>query len=107
MGGRRRNEGMRTTPWLLLLFLLCRGSLWAQEGTPPASRTTAQRPIVRAVRVEGNVRYSTAQIVSAFGQPLGQPLIEEPELRRGVEVLFDTFHVRATVELSAPDAASN
>jgi outer membrane protein insertion porin family len=54
---------------------------------------------VRAVRVEGNARYTAEQLTSAFGQAVGQRLLEPNELRRGVEVLFDTFGVRATVEL--------
>jgi outer membrane protein insertion porin family len=51
------------------------------------------------VRVLGNARYSAEQLVAAFGQANGARLLEPTELRRGVQVLFDTFRVRATVEL--------
>lgn len=86
------------------LLLASRAS--AQERTPPAEAqqesaatpAARQRPTVRAVRVEGNQRYTDEQLSAAFGQPVEQPLLGENELRRGVEVLFDTFHVRALVE---------
>lgn len=106
MGGIRRGR------WLLAraactLFVLA-GARVGQEA-PAAPTVQGQesprarpRPIVTAVRVEGNVRYTDEQLSSAFGQELGQPLIGEAELRRGVEVLFDTFHVRALVELVPP-----
>jgi len=68
---------------------------------PVAAQTqdAGQRPIVRAVRVEGNARYTDAQLAASFGQAVGQPLLPEPALRRGIEVLFSTFHVRTSVEL--------
>lgn len=93
--------GVCTALWLLL------ASPSAQEApqTPPPA--VQARPVVRSVRVEGNSRYTAEQLIAAFGQRPGMRLISEPELRRGVEVLFDTFHVRARVELLAPSPGGN
>ncbi len=106
MGGLRRGRWFcaRAVGALLLLAGAPAGrqaapAAPAREQQDPAARP---RPIVRAVRVEGNQRYTEEQLVAAFGQELGQPLLGEAELRRGVEVLFDTFHVRALVELVPP-----
>ena len=112
MGGLRTTRGAAPVsshwlPWLL--FFLLGGALCAQEGAAlqgAGPESVRQRPIVRAVRVEGNQRYTAEQIVAAFGQPIGEPLIEEPALRRGIEVLFATFHVRASVELVPPTDGS-
>lgn len=68
------------------------------QDTPPAV-PAQDRPVVTAVRVEGHTRYTAEQLAAAFGQAHGARLLDAAELRRGVEVLFDTFHVRATVEL--------
>jgi len=93
----------------LALLLVLAPTPTAQEPTPAApqaERTAAvpQRPVVRAVRVEGQQRYTAEQLIAAFGQHVGEPLLAEPELRRGIEVLFGTFHVRAQAEyLPAPD----
>jgi outer membrane protein insertion porin family len=70
-----------------------------KAAAPPTSQEPAPRPVVRAVRVEGNRRYTAEQIAAAFGQRVGEPLMEESEVRRGIEVLFDTFHVRVLIEL--------
>ena len=79
-------------------------ALRAQEAGAAAKPQEPERPLVTAVRVEGNARYTDEQITAAFGQEPGTPLLGAAELRRGVEVLFDTFHVRATVELvPSPD----
>src|SRR5262245_57218320 len=102
MGGRQSSDGMRAVRSVFALVLL----------VALAPRTRAQdvprqeRPIVRAVRVEGNLRFSTEQIVATFGQSVGVPLLEERELRRGIEALFKTFHVRTAVELVPPEAVS-
>ena len=112
MRGLRTTRGAwpATSPWLSwLLVLALAGAPRAQANPAPQTGTQEaprQRPIVRSVRVEGNQRYTSEQIVAAFGQPLGQPLIEEPALRRGIEVLFSTFHVRAAVELVPPTDGS-
>ena len=88
---------------LASVLALC---LWApaaraqeeQAAPAPAAPRAGQRPVVRSVRVEGNARYTASQIAGAFGQLPGRALLGEAELRRGVEVLFATFHVRVTVE---------
>ncbi len=103
MGGIRRGR------WLLLSRAACALIALAvvvagQDAPAVPSTTPAQgpRPIVRAVRVHGNARYTDEQLIAAFGQGLGQALLGESGLRRGVEVLFDTFHVRTTVQLVPP-----
>ncbi|HEX6883128.1 MAG TPA: BamA/TamA family outer membrane protein [Planctomycetota bacterium] len=75
-----------------------------QEAAQQPPATPQDRPFVTGVRVAGNVRYSEAQLVAAFGQAPGAPLLAQTELKRGVQVLFDTFRVRTTVEL-VPSAA--
>src|SRR5262245_3360143 len=95
----RRRHALRSAAALLVLALTPAGQ---QKPPPPPAEAGQQaqaRPIVRAVRTVGNVRYTSDQLVSAFGQHTGEPLLGETELRRGVEVLFDTFHVRAVVEM--------
>lgn len=70
----------------------------AQTDDPPAQEAEPQRPVVSAVRVEGNKRYSSEQIVRAFGQVVGERLMERVDVSRGVDVLFKFFQVRALVE---------
>jgi outer membrane protein insertion porin family len=91
-------HGWRAARGAVSLFLCA----WAGRAAaqPPLSQDSqVQRPVVRAISVEGNQRYTDEQLVAALGQRLGAPLLDEPAARRGVEVLFDTFHVRATLEL--------
>jgi len=96
---------LRREEWLhggrvLLAALALAGLPAAQaEPSPVAPAAPVQRPTVRAVRVEGNHRYTEEQLVASFGQQVGQPLIDENALKRGVQVLFEYFHVRAQVEL--------
>lgn len=100
MGGLRRSRswmGLRAACAAVALALLPAGQ--EPAGTAPAGQESVQRPVVRAVRVEGNVRYTAEQLAAAFGQRLGEPLLGEAEVRRGIQVLFDTFRVRALVEL--------
>jgi outer membrane protein assembly factor BamA len=107
MGGIRRVGRRHAAGAACALVILAFGGS-SQESAParPAVQETPARPIVRAVRVEGNQRYTADQLVAAFGQPLGAPLLSDTELRRGVEVLFDTFRVRAVVEyIALPGAA--
>jgi outer membrane protein insertion porin family len=106
MGEIRRARWLRAlgTAWVLWL---CAGTAAARQGGEPQETVVTappvqQRPTVSAVRVEGNVRYSAEQLIAAFGQRVGEPLIGEAELRRGVEVLFDTFHVRVAQAELAP-----
>lgn len=100
MGGirrRRRGRGLCTAGAACVLAL---ASLGQEASTaPPASQEPAARPVVRAVRVVGNARYTAEQIAAAFGQRVGVALMGESEVRRGVEELFDTFHVRTLIEL--------
>ncbi len=93
--GARRGAGLA-----LAALCLASASVARQEaGAQRSPQRPAQRPTVSAVTVTGNQRYSAGQLSAAFGQRVGEPLLEEPALRRGIEVLFETFHVRATVEL--------
>src|SRR5512134_3667297 len=102
MGRSRRIRGGHGVGAVCALSLLAAGLSGQEEEqsvTPPASQESAPRPVVRAVRVEGNRRYTAEQIAAAFGQRVGEPLMEESEVRRGIEVLFGTFHVRVLIEL--------
>lgn len=73
-----------------------------QQEAPPAPQSEAE-PIVTRVLVQGNRRYSTAQLVSALGQGEGEPRNRET-IRRGIEALWSVFHVRAEVkERDVPD----
>jgi outer membrane protein insertion porin family len=65
-----------------------------------------QRLIVRAVRVEGNQRYTAEQLTAAFGQRVGEPLLDAQGIKRGIEVLFESFRVRAQAELLPPADSS-
>ncbi len=108
MGGFRRDRW--SASWRVACALLVLTPFLAAQGPPapaPVEQATRPRPIVRAIQVEGNARYTDEQLIAAFGQALGQPLLGASELRRGVEVLFDTFHVRALVELVPPEAGSD
>jgi outer membrane protein insertion porin family len=92
--------GLRFTV-LALACLLARPpqALAQQDSRTGASQETAEsRPGIVAVRVNGNRRYTAEQLARAFGQEVGRPLLDPLEIRRGVDVLFRTFHVRATVE---------
>ena len=62
---------------------------------------TAERPIVKRITVQGNQRYTAAQLVAAFGQREGEPLLDESAVRRGIEVLFETFRVRSSADVVA------
>ena len=100
MGGIRRRRWGRgvCAAWLAWMLALA-PSGQETSAPPPRSQEPAQRPVVRAVRVVGNARYTAEQIAAAFGQRIGEPLMGEAEVRRGVEVLFDTFRVRTLIEL--------
>jgi len=103
---RRPSEGMRL-PWpiaaLVALWTCLGGPLAAAAAGPPRlpqeNGRPPQLPIVRSIRVEGNRRYTAEQLVSALGQAVGQPLLGETERKRGIKTLFDTFHVRAQLEV--------
>ncbi|MAB79096.1 MAG: hypothetical protein CMJ89_07055 [Planctomycetes bacterium] len=62
-----------------------------------------QRPTVYRIHVEGADRYLPSQIIAAFGQVEGEPLISQEEISRGIEVCFDTFRVRVSVEIVAAE----
>src|SRR5688572_32068064 len=106
MGGiRRRRWGHGACAAWVAGILALSSSAQETSALPLTGQEPAQRPIVRAVRVVGNVRYTPEQIAAAFGQQVGEPLMGEAEVRRGVEVLFDTFRVRTLIEL-LPHAAN-
>ncbi len=52
--------------------------------------------LVRDIRVEGNRRYRSSQLISAFGIRQGDPVRPE-DVTRGIGILWDTFRVRADV----------
>lgn len=113
--GAGSGEGGRTNPWARLVrcalalsaaaaaaSALPRAQEAPLEQEAPAQEEQAQQeqelePIVVEIRVEGNRRYSTAQLVSALGQPVGEPRDREA-IRRGIEALWNVFHVRAEVK---------
>jgi len=68
----------------------------AQQGPPQAPG--AEPPIVSGFVVEGEERYSEAQLVSALGQKLGAPLDQEA-IDRGHRTLWSSFHVRSEVRI--------
>jgi outer membrane protein insertion porin family len=83
------------------------GARRAQADEPRSEQEPAARPVVGAIRVVGNRRTTAEQLIGAFGQRAGAELVSESELRRGLQVLFDTFRVRAQVELEPLAAGSH
>lgn len=51
-------------------------------------------PIVQGIRIEGERRYTEAQIAGVLGQSIGAPL-DPQALERGVQRLWSSFRVRA------------
>jgi len=98
------HSSLRITSLVALLFLAAPAVAQTGEQSPEP-QVELQRPIVRAVRVVGNQRYTSEQITRAFGQVAGERLIGSLDVRRGVDVLFKVFQVRATVDYVqvAPD----
>lgn len=90
--------------WAALLALvgLLAAPAWAQEGDPPPA---FDPPIVERIVVEGARRYTESQLVAALGQAVGRP-VDERAIARGIEVLWETFRVRATVSYkpAGPDS---
>lgn len=60
----------------------------------PAQERPEARAIVRSIRVEGNRRYTDQQIISAYGQRIGEPLLDAEASRAGIELLLKSFRVR-------------
>ncbi len=90
---------------LVLALALTQGAAMAQEvSAPPAAVAVPQaRPgqptnIVKTILVEGEQRYSEAQLISVLGQSVGAPLDQEA-INRGIRTLWVSFHVRAEVFL--------
>src|SRR5262245_48334828 len=102
-GRKRWGHGVGVACAACVLALGLAGQEQEKPVAPPAGQESAPRPVVRAVRVEGNQRYTAEPLAAAFGQRVGEPLMPEAEVRRGVEVLFDTFHVRTLIELLPSD----
>ena len=71
--------------------VLCAGALPALAQDRPGQ---APLPIVQGIRIEGEQRYTEAQIASVLGQELGREL-DPVALDRGVQRLWSSFHVRA------------
>ena len=99
--------------WALALFVvcgLCAATARAQTGPPPPppSRTAGQDqlPIVLAIEVEGEQRYSEDQLRGGLGQRVGEP-IDDAQIQRGIETLWKVFHVQATVALREVDGGLN
>lgn len=92
---------MNLSTWFALLGLvLAARPSHAQEPKPeerPAERAAAkprqeQAPVVSIV-VTGAKRYTSAQIIEAFGQKIGEPY-DLVRAQRGIENLFSAFRVR-------------
>jgi outer membrane protein insertion porin family len=79
--------------WPSACALLAAAASAQQPSGPPAA---AQEPVVVGMLIEGERRYTEAQIAAALGQRLGAPLDREA-VKRGVDVLWRTFHTRAEV----------
>jgi len=62
----------------------------AEEAAPPQGQT----PIVLAIEVEGEHRYSESQLRAALGQSIGEPL-DPRAIDEGIKRLWSSFHVRA------------
>ena len=59
-----------------------------------------EAPIVLAIEVVGNVRYTDQHLAAALGLPIGQPL-DEGAVNDGLQALWTTFRVRGTVDKRA------
>ena len=64
----------------------------SSETAPPA----ADQFRVTAVTVEGNRRFTNAQLVTALGQEVGGPL-NEARINEGIKTLWHDFHVHSKV----------
>ncbi|MEO6711055.1 MAG: BamA/TamA family outer membrane protein [Planctomycetota bacterium] len=63
------------------------------QAGPPAP-APKEAPIVRSIVVEGEERYSEAQLISALGQKIGEPL-DNDVINRGLRTIWISFSVRA------------
>ncbi|MDF1800289.1 MAG: outer membrane protein assembly factor [Planctomycetota bacterium] len=59
-------------------------------------------PRVVSIVVVGNRRFTQAQLITAFGQPVGVPLSEE-RIGQGIRTLWTDFHVHADVDYRPVD----
>ncbi len=66
------------------------------QAAPATQRS--ELPIVQSIRVEGMLRYSAAQLISALGQKTGE-LLDPDAIDRGIRTLWSSFHVRGRVDL--------
>jgi outer membrane protein insertion porin family len=69
------------------------------QETPPAppARPAPTPPHVQAIHVEGEQRYTEAQLIAALGQRVGQ-LLDMGAIDAGLKKLWTSFHVRVEVE---------
>lgn len=99
-----RIRALLRAAWIVAALLVSAQAVVASA--QEAGAVEPQRPVVRAVRVEGNRRYTTEQLVSAFGQRVGEPLMESQGIKRGIQTLYEAFGVRAQAELLPPADSS-
>ncbi|HUR27061.1 MAG TPA: POTRA domain-containing protein, partial [Planctomycetota bacterium] len=101
----------------VLLAALCSATVHAQgtevqkpvaPPTVPEPQAPAQKqelPIVRSIVVEGEQRYSEAQVISTVGQKIGEPY--DPELvNRGLRTLWRSFSVKGKFSVRDVPTAS-
>lgn len=82
------------------LFTLPFAASVAVGGASVAQEQFTVGEVVRSITVEGNSRYRDEQLISMLGLAVGAPLGVE-SLDRGIRQLFETFHVRASIEKRA------
>ena len=88
---------------------LVQGESAPLQGPPaPTAQVPGQAelpPLVSAILVEGEQRYSEAQLISALGQKVGKRLDAEV-IDRGLRTLWTSFHVRGDVMLNDVPASA-
>jgi outer membrane protein insertion porin family len=81
----------------LTLLATPAGALQDAPGTVPQEQAPPPAPpVVVAVRVEGQQRYSADQLREGLGLRVGAP-IDPEQIERGIETLWKVFHVKADV----------
>lgn len=85
---------------LLLIAFSARAAAAAPPQDAPedvvGGAEAAAAPIVRRIIVDGAERVSKAKLVGALGHPVDAPL-DEGTITRGIDVLWEFYHVRASV----------
>lgn len=80
------------------LLFLSSAALGQVEELEFATVEVPRDDLVRSIIVEGNQRYTDAQVIAALGQPLDAPL-DANTISEGLHVLGEAFHVRASVDV--------